>query len=227
MTATTPTTERPDTTDMVLIHRAFRRHFDALPDLVRGVADADITRARRIVEFLTELTTGLHHHHTGEDELMWPLLLERAKTDGALILRMEEQHERIAELSARADRQAAEFAASARPRVREQLAITLSALATALDEHMVEEETAILPLAERVMTAREWTALGERGRAAMPKDRQLIFLGFILQGVPHAERRKFLADMPFAARLAWRLLGRRAFAAEYRSIYGTDPDSRD
>ncbi|WP_157110457.1 hypothetical protein [Nocardia anaemiae] len=55
----------------------------------------------------------------------------------------------------------------------------------------------------------------------MPKDRHL---GFVLQGVPHVERRKFLADMPFAARLAWRLLGRRAFAKDYRSIYGTDPD---
>ncbi|MRH87786.1 hemerythrin domain-containing protein [Nocardia sp. SYP-A9097] len=211
---------------MVLIHRAFRRHFAALPDLVRGVADADITRARRIVEFLTELGTGLHHHHTGEDELMWPLLLERAKTDGALILRMEEQHERIAELTARADRQAEEFAGSAQPRVREQLVVTLSALAAALDEHMAEEEAAILPLVERVMTPREWAALGERGRGAVAKDRQLIFLGFILQGVPHAEQRKFLADMPFAARLAWRLLGRRAFAREYRSIYGIDPGSR-
>ncbi|MFI6772779.1 hemerythrin domain-containing protein [Nocardia sp. NPDC050412] len=218
------TTDRPDTADMLLVHRAFRRHFDALPGLVGGVADGDTARAGRIVEFLTELDTGLHHHHCAEDELMWPLLLERAKTDGALILRMEEQHERIAELIDRADRQAEEFAASAHPEVRGHLAATLSALAVALDEHMAEEEARILPLAGRVMTAREWQALGERGRAAVPKDRRLIFLGFILQAVPHPERRKFLADMPFAARLAWRLLGSRTFAKEYRSIYGTDPE---
>ncbi|WP_245717604.1 hemerythrin domain-containing protein [Nocardia jejuensis] len=223
MNATPQTAERPDTADMVLVHRAFRRHFDALPALVGGVADGDTTRARRLVEFLTELDTGLHHHHSAEDELMWPLLLERAETDGALILRMEEQHERIAELIARADRHAAEFATAAHPQVREHLVATLSALATALDEHMTEEETFVLPLAERVMTAHEWEALGERGRGAVPKDRQLVFLGFVLQGVPHADRRKFLSDMPFAARVAWRLLGRRAFAKEYRSIYGTDP----
>ena len=35
---------------------------------------------------------------------MWPLLLERAQTDAALILRMEEQHERIAELHDRVRR---------------------------------------------------------------------------------------------------------------------------
>ena len=55
-----------------------------------------------VVEFLAELTTALHHHHEGEDELMWPLLLERAPLDSALILTMEEQHERIAELYQRA-----------------------------------------------------------------------------------------------------------------------------
>ena len=68
------------------------------------------TRATVVVEFLAELTTSLHHHHEGEDELMWPLLLERAPLDSALILRMEEQHERIAELYQRAGDNAAKFA---------------------------------------------------------------------------------------------------------------------
>ncbi|WP_063049787.1 hemerythrin domain-containing protein [Nocardia arthritidis] len=223
MNTATQTAERPDTTEMVLVHNAFRRHFAGLPGLVGGVADGDIARAARIAGFLTELDTGLRHHHSAEDELMWPLLLERAETDSTLILRMEEQHERIAELIERADGQAARFAASAHPQTRAQLAATLRSLAAALDEHMAEEEAHILPLVERVMTVPEWEALGERGRAAVPKDRQLIFLGFILQGVPAVERRKFLAAMPFPARLAWWLLGRRAFAEEYRSIYGTDP----
>ena len=35
---------------------------------------------------------------------MWPLLLEEAPMDSALILRMEEQHERIGELYHRAAR---------------------------------------------------------------------------------------------------------------------------
>ncbi|WP_280484141.1 hypothetical protein [Nocardia farcinica] len=38
-----------------------------------------------------------------------------------------------------------------------------------------------------------------------------------------AERTKFLAEMPLPARLAWRLLGRRAFGKEYREIYGQNP----
>ena len=179
MTITTDPTARPDTTAMVIVHNMFRRHFRALPALVRSVADGDVARAARIVTFIDELTAGLHHHHSGEDELMWPLLLDRAPTDNELINRMEEQHERIGELYERAQHQAREFAANADPAVRGSLAATLDALAAALDEHMAEEEQHILPVVERVMTVAEWERLGERGREGIPKDRRLVFLGEI------------------------------------------------
>ncbi|WP_040814798.1 hemerythrin domain-containing protein [Nocardia concava] len=221
-TATSPA--RPDTYDMVVVHNAFRRHFHALPDLVAEVGAGEVERARVLVEFLSELGEGLHQHHTGEDELMWPLLLDRAPANAALILRTEEQHQRIAELTSRTRRESTEFAAAADPSTRDRLAATLRALAAALDEHMTEEENHILPVVRNVMTAPEWQALGERGREHLPKDRQLVFLGFLMHTASAAERRKFLAEMPLTARLAWRLLGRRVFASEYRRIYGVDPE---
>ena len=100
---------------MVFVHNCFRQQFGALPGLVRASRTATPTAPTVIVDFLAELTTSLHHHHEGEDELMWPLLLERAPMDSALILRMEEQHERIAELYQRAADNAAAFAATADP----------------------------------------------------------------------------------------------------------------
>ncbi|MBH0776290.1 hemerythrin domain-containing protein [Nocardia sp. NEAU-351] len=209
---------------MVLLHNAFRRHLRAMPGLVAAVAPEDAARARRLVDFLDELRTGLHHHHTGEDELLWPILLERAPADAAPILRMEEQHERITELTERAAREGAEFAVAADPSVRDRFAGTLSTLADIVDAHMADEERCVLPVVENVLTVPEWRALGERGREHMPKDRQLIFLGFVLQGAAAADRRKMLAEMPLLARVAWRLLGRRAFAEEYREIYRTEPD---
>ncbi|WP_068278131.1 hemerythrin domain-containing protein [Aldersonia kunmingensis] len=224
MTATIDTAARPDTGEMVIVHNTFRRHFSALPGLVRGVADGDVERAQRVVSFVEELSTGLHHHHTTEDEMMWPLLLDRAPTDSALILRMEEQHERIAELNERAQAQAARFAETADWGVREDLAKTLTELSARLDEHMGEEEQHILPVVETVMSVEEWAAMGERGREGIPKDRQLVFLGFILQGVSSQDRKKFLAEMPLIARVMWRLIGKRTYAKEYREIYGTDPD---
>lgn len=220
----TPTVhQRPDTREMVVVHDLFRREFGNLPGLVRGVAPGDTERAGVVVGFLRELASGLHHHHTGEDELMWPLLLERCTADGALVLRMEEQHERLAALHDRAVEQAGTFEASASAEAGERLAQTLTTLTAALDEHMREEEDRILPLVERHLTVAEWEALGERGRAGLSKDRLLIQLGFILLGTSAQDRAAFLAQLPLPARIAWRLVGRRQFAAEYRRIYQQAP----
>jgi hemerythrin-like domain-containing protein len=220
---TAATTDRPDVAEMVFVHNSFRQQFGALPELVAAVPEGDTARAGVVVEFLTELTTSLHHHHEAEDELMWPVLLEKAPMDSELILRMEEQHERIGELYQRAARNAAAFAATADAPGREELADTLTELVAVLGEHLHDEEVHILPLAERVMTVQEWNALGERGRAGIPKDRQLVFLGFLLRANTPERGREFLAQLPTPARVAWKLLGRRTFTKEYRRIYGVDP----
>jgi len=214
---------RPDTAEMVFVHNSFRQQFGALPGLVRAVPDGDVERATVVVDFLAELTTSLHHHHEGEDELMWPLLLERAPLDSALILAMEEQHERIAELYRRAEENAATFGRAADLDSGAELADTLAELDAALTEHLHDEEVHILPLVEQVMTVAQWEALGERGRAGIPKDRQLVFLGFLLNANTPERGREFLRSMPAPARIAWKLMGRRMFAKEYRRIYGTDP----
>ncbi|MET0965294.1 MAG: hemerythrin domain-containing protein [Nakamurella sp.] len=219
----TAATTHPDTSEMVFVHNCFRQQFEALPGLVRAVPAGDTKRAAVVVGFLQELTVSLHHHHDAEDELMWPKLLERAPMDGALILRMEEQHERIAELYRMAADNAARFAAQAFPAHREDLAATLTELVAALDEHLRDEEVHILPLVERVITVPEWTALAERGRSGIPKDRQLVFLGYLLSANSKERGKEFLAVMPRPARIAWKLAGRRAFAKDYRRIYLTDP----
>jgi hemerythrin-like domain-containing protein len=218
-----PVIARPDTFEMVFVHNSFRQQFQALPGLVLAVPDGDTARAGVVVGFLEELTAMLHHHHEAEDELMWPQLLELAPMDSALILRMEEQHERIGELYRRAADNAATFAAGADPVSRTELAETLTELVGALSEHLHDEEVHILPLVENVMTVTQWQALGERGRSGIPKDRQLVFLGFLLAANTAEHGREFLTAMPAAARIAWKLIGRRTFAKDYRRIYGTDP----
>ncbi len=87
-----------DTSSMVVVHRVFRREFRLLHQMVGGVEPADIDRSAVVAKHLTEMVTALHHHHTGEDELLWPLLLERAALPSELLERMERQHETIGDL---------------------------------------------------------------------------------------------------------------------------------
>ena len=164
---------RPDTREMIVVHNAFRRLFGDLPGLIRHVAEGDIARAARLCSTVAELTTGLEHHHTGEDELLWPKLLDRIGPECGTVLRAEEQHERVHELLELAQLQVQPFRAAARRADREALAATLTELDTVLCEHMADEERDVLPLVEEHLTVAEWAALGERGRAGIAKDRLL------------------------------------------------------
>ncbi|WP_343953111.1 hemerythrin domain-containing protein, partial [Tsukamurella spumae] len=216
----TTTENRPQTEEMVIVHTVFRTHLAALPGLVSAVPDGDRSRAADLVDWLTELLTGLHHHHVGEDELMWPLLASRAPQDRSLVLRMEEQHSRIADLVTGCHREGAAFRESGGRTEGRTLAATLRDLNESLAEHLSDEERYVLPIVREVMSADEWRALADRGNASIPKERRLVFLGFMLQSATREQRDLLMAQLPLPARVLWRLVGRRDFARAYRQIYG-------
>ena len=65
-----------DTRDMNTVHTFFRREFRLVGGVIRGVPDGDVDRARVVADHLAYIGRSLHHHHTAEDELEWPLLLQ-------------------------------------------------------------------------------------------------------------------------------------------------------
>jgi hypothetical protein len=62
---------------MVVIHRAFRRESELLRTAIAAVTPGDTRRARILADHFRWYRLGLHNHHHGEDELIWPLLLAR------------------------------------------------------------------------------------------------------------------------------------------------------
>jgi hemerythrin-like domain-containing protein len=220
MTVTVSASARPNTSEMIVIHNVFRRIFGDLPGLIRAAAPGDRARAGVLADAWTEVATGLHHHHTNEDEILWPTLLERVEVERSFVLRAEEQHERVHELLELGNAQVGPFRADATAASRDEFAETVQELFGALSEHMADEERYILPLVEEHMSVAEWEQLGERGRASIPKDRLLVQLGWILDGLPAADRREFLTSMPLPARIAWRLIGKRTWRKERDAIYG-------
>lgn len=197
------------TSDMVTVHRVFRREFGLLPRMVRAVPPGDTRRAGEIARHATEMTAALHEHHHGEDELLWPKLAARARPELALIERMEDQHERLAGLLVQADVLLPLWQHAAGPADGQALAGVLTQISAALDEHLADEEEHILPLAAQHVTQEEWDELGEHGIAAMPKSRLLVFFGYIMEEATPAERARMMAKMPAPARLAYRVAGAR------------------
>lgn len=94
---TTPATE-VDTRDMLVVHDSIRRQFGQAPPLIRDVAPGDTDRAAVVADHLELLGALLHHHHVGEDRLLWPVLQPRVSPDAAAtVARMETQHDGVAE----------------------------------------------------------------------------------------------------------------------------------
>lgn len=172
---------KPDVNEMRVIHRAFRRELTALPDLVRRTPDGSAERASVVGRHAQFILNGLHIHHTGEDENLWPLLLERAAPSTELIETMQAQHERVHELVDATQAQLDAWRLAPSSANGEQLAGTVEQLSTALFEHLDQEEREILPLAEEHVTVAEWARLGEHGRDSMQRDELPIMFGAILE----------------------------------------------
>lgn len=213
-------TMRPNTQDMYVVHRVFRRETALMPRLVRAVRPGDTARAAVVAAHFRDYALGLHHHHTAEDELVWPLLLARVDLEAELVLRMEEQHSRVAAGLAEIETLLTQWAATASPATGEALATALERHRETLVEHLTDEEDLLLPLIERHLTVAEWERLGENFGAETPKDKLLFFLGALLEEATPEEAADLMRKVPAPARLIWWLVGRRTYAKRTRRLRG-------
>lgn len=218
--------EPPDTHEMVIVHRVFRREFGLAPHMVAAVAGGDVAQAQAVTAHLTEMGAMLHHHHTGEDELVWPRLHERTELDRELLARMEQQHEAVGALLRRADDLLPRWGASTDIALRDELADVLARLSQQLDAHLDEEEREVLPLIAQHMTVEEWGELGKRGMAAIAKPRMLVILGHILEDASPEERATFMLKAPPPARVLFKLVGRRKYQREVAGLRAGIPQQR-
>jgi hypothetical protein len=217
MPTATHTDPRPDVNEMVVIHRVFRRELPAIPSLVRRTRDGDTDRAGVVAGHLRLIMAGLHMHHTGEDVVLWPLLLERATPSTELVETMQRQHHRDDEHAGQVEALAAAWETDSSGVRGEQLARVVEQLAEALLEHLDLEEREILPLVSRHISVSEWDSLGEHGKDSMSARQLPLMFGAILEEADDEERQRMLAHLPAPVRLVMRTMG----AWQYRR-YITD-----
>lgn len=208
-----------DTHEMVLIHRVIRREFGQLPRLFRCAAN-DRARSRIIGAHAREMLDLLHTHHTGEDELLFPLLRERTVLDPEMMDRMDAQHAQVNDAVAAINSDLPSWTSNAAPAAGERMAACIDATMPTLLEHLAEEEAKLLPIVAVTLTQSEWENLGKHGMSAIPLTRRLVILGHITEETDDAERQKFLQVVPAPARLAYKLIGHRQFTRETTAIRG-------
>ena len=170
---------------------------------------------------MREVAGALHHHHEGEDLLLWDTLEQRAPSCALHVGLMRAQHAATAAQLERLDPLLDAWESGAGADERDEVAGLLDEIRDTLLQHLGQEETQILPTASTVMSQREWGLLHEHGMASIPRDRMFLQLGWILEVIPADERAGWLrTNLPAPARVLWRLVGRRQFAAHRARVYG-------
>ena len=216
------TTAPIDTSVMPTVHTLFRREIRLAGGVVRGVPDGDGKRARVVADHLDLVARTLHEHHTAEDELLWPKLLERVPSELAPIVRlMESQHGQVDALLGEIGEIRPRWAATADPADRDRLADLFDQLYVHLAEHLDAEEERLLPIAARAVTEAEWEELGVRARRDQGQAEGILVLGMIQYEGDPAVVAQMLAGAPAPVRWLVPKLARRAFRRRALVVHGT------
>lgn len=207
-----------DTRDMIWVHNAFRRAFTEAPGQVASVRDDDVERAQYIAGYLAEVLWFLHAHHDGEDQLLYPLLVERAPGTAPLFARMEKQHQAVAESIRKAEQAAERFGRSASATDGEELGAACSGLIDEASDHLTEEERDVMPVVSRTITPEEWGALPGHVLSQYKGTRVWLLLGLVIEAVPDDLRATMIGRLPPPVTEMWTGFGSDAFNNEMRSI---------
>jgi hypothetical protein len=209
--------DRPDTDDMLVIHRIFRRGFTELATLVAQVPPGDTGWAASVADHIDFMLNGLHNHHTAEDEHLWPLLLDRAKSEALLVGSMADQHTTIVGHTDRIRGLVDVWRSSAAPG---ELDGALEELSVALGAHLDQEEAEVVPLISQHIAGAEWRAMGDASFAKFTNPEKLVALGQMLDVATPEEAAPFLAGLPLPVRAMWRVAGRRKYRRYMREVRG-------
>jgi hemerythrin-like domain-containing protein len=210
-----------DTRDMKYVHDAFRRALKDAPGQIAAVKEGDIEKAQRLASYLGEALWLLHAHHEGEDELLYPILFERAPESKELFARMESQHAAVASKLETAREAAERFGKSGSAEDGEALASACRALLDEAAGHLTEEEAEVVPIAARTVTPEEWGALPAHAFAHYTGTRPWLVLGFATEMFPDDMREQIYAHLPPPVSEMWFGFGSDAFTKEMTTIRGT------
>lgn len=200
---------RPDTSDMAAVHKVLRASLASGPGFVAS-ATGDDTRRALIANYYFNLMEFLKVHHDSEEELVFPLLIERDPEHRAVVDRATDQHadvvgrmlavnDSVDAWETKGDAQAPELLSS------------LQALDEVLTPHLDQEEAELVPAAAEYLTVEEWGALPGHAMATFKGDKIWLIMGLIRENFTQQQRDAMLANMPPPARQMWENIGEASF----------------
>ncbi len=210
-----------DMTMMYLMHHAFRRDLAAFVSVVPRTPVDDHAAWAALAERWELFSATLHHHHEGEDEHVWPALMDRADTEERAVLAAMEAEHAVIDPALTACRDGlTSMVTHPSHDVRNALAVRLVAAREHLTRHLAHEETEAIAFMQRVLSAEDWDAIEARLRTTLTPAQIVRMVPWVIHELPLDARRQLFAEMPGgkAYRIIW-LLTRRRFARADRRAF--------
>jgi hemerythrin-like domain-containing protein len=187
-----------------IIHRAMRRDVDRLPKAIARAQSVDDARA--LQRWFTKFEREVEHHHHREDEVVWPMLLERAPEFGAHLDQLEDDHHQLDVAMAAVRTALAALATRADDDGRAEADAAAVALRDHLHDHLDREEAAAFPMLAAAFTPEAYAELEKQLLKATSKRLIAFELPFAFDGLPAGSGVEQLAELPLLVRVLHRLV---------------------
>lgn len=211
------------TRDMRIAHAALRRDLARARWILSGPYGR--RRLTAVGRRLARVADEVHHHHTGEDEVMWPELLRREPSLGALHERMSADHEAVhAPLDRLREVGLGLAAGTASPA---DALTAIDELDATLLPHLAREESEAMPEVDRLLTDDEWRDLAHRAWVEGSSPGQMAANGlWVINGQHPEDVRQFLRVVPAPVQLALRAVFGPGYALGNARLWGMTPAAR-
>ncbi|TML63630.1 MAG: hemerythrin domain-containing protein [Actinobacteria bacterium] len=195
-------TYETDVSDMYAVHKALLGALDAAPECL-AKAGLRPERVEVTGSFYENVIEFLHVHHSGEDELIYPVLQQRCAESRSELERIDDQHKLLyapmdAGRSAIATWRVAPSTGNAQAVID-----AIASIAETLRPHLAEEETVMLPLATRWISPEEWRSQAGHNMMSFRADKPWLMLGLVREQLDQEHRDGMLAGMPPEMRTMW------------------------
>ena len=191
-----------DVSDMYAIHKALVGALDAAPVYV-AKTDTDSERVQVIGSFYENVIELLHAHHSGEDELIYPVLEQRCADSRSDLERIDNQHKLLDAPMDAARSTIATWRAAPTTDNAQAVIDAIASIAEPLRPHLAEEETVLLPIASKWMSPEEWGRMPGHAMMIFRGDKRWLPLGLVRERLDQEHRDGMLAGMPPEMRTMW------------------------
>lgn len=187
-----------------VMHSALRRDFARAARMLATKPNAKHRRA--LAAHLHWMLEVLHHHHTIEDDAIWPAVLRRRPELSHLVDELTDEHGEL-DTAARNLRDAATtWSYDGSERRRLELVHALDRLVGVLAVHLEHEEDEAMPLVCSVLTAADWKPIDAMIDATFTTTRERVrALYWVLDGLDTRREKILVKSLPTP--LLWILRG--------------------